>query len=458
MQQTDKTELFEQTPIPTAVRTLMLPTVLSSLVTILYSLADTYFVGLLGNAVQNSAVTLAAPAMLLFNAVNNLFGVGSSSTMSRALGRKDFDTVRRAASFGLYGALGCGLLFSLLCTIWFQPVLRLLGTDASTLEATAAYMRYTVLLGAAPSILNVVLAYLVRAEGASLHASIGTMCGCLLNLLLDPIFILPWGLNMGAAGAGFATLISNCVACCYFVVLLTVRRSRTYIRLHPRYFRPDRGLVLGIFGVGVPAAIQNLLNVTGMTILNQFTAGYGPDAVAAIGISQKIYMVPVQVALGGTQGVMPLIGYSYAARNGKRFRGTIGFVLRLLLPAMVVIGLGCFGLAPFLIRLFIKSDAIVGFGTAFLRAQALAIPFLVADFLVVGVVQGIGKGRYALLFALLRKLALEIPATVLLNTWVGVSGLAFGALIAEVVLSAVGSVLLWRLIRQSRSWNSPIVN
>ena len=142
---------------------------------VIYNLADTYFVGMLNDPVQNAAVTLAAPVLLAFNAVNNLFGVGSSSMMSRALGSKKYDTVRRSSSFGFYCSLISGLLFSLLCFSFQNPLLTVLGADANTIEATRGYLRWTVLCGAAPAILNVVMAYMVRAEGASLHASIGTM-------------------------------------------------------------------------------------------------------------------------------------------------------------------------------------------------------------------------------------------------------------------------------------------
>ena len=193
MEQLDKkTILFEQTPVPKAVAQLAVPTVLSSLVMVLYNLADTYFVGQLNDPVQNAAVTLAAPVLLAFNAVNNLFGVGSSSMMSRALGQKDYETVARSSSFGFYCAILFGVLLAAGCTVFKTPLLRLLGADATTAEATSGYMFWTVTLGAVPAILNVVMAYLVRAEGSAMHASIGTMSGCLLNILLDPIFILPW--------------------------------------------------------------------------------------------------------------------------------------------------------------------------------------------------------------------------------------------------------------------------
>ena len=167
---------------------------------------------MLNDPVQNAAVTLAYPVMLAFNAVNNLFGIGTSSMMSRSLGAGDYEKVRSASAFGFYGSLFSGLLFALLCTVFQGPLLNLLGADATTRQATMEYMLWTVTFGAMPAILNVVQGQMVRSEGSALHASIGTMSGCLLNIILDPIFILPWGLNMGAAGAGLATCISNCFA------------------------------------------------------------------------------------------------------------------------------------------------------------------------------------------------------------------------------------------------------
>ncbi len=444
------TALFEQMPIPRAVGKLVVPTILSSLVMVLYNMADTYFVGQLNDAVQNAAVTLSAPVLLAFNAINNLFGVGSSSMMSRALGQKDYDAVRKSASFGLYCAFGSGLLFSLLCLCFFRPLLTLLGADEITMEATAGYLGWTVVCGAAPSILNVVLAYLVRAEGDSLQASIGTMSGCVLNMILDPIFIFPWGFNMGAAGAGLATFLSNCAACIYFFVLLFIRRSQTLIRLHPKYFRFDRKIAGAVCSVGIPAAIQNLLNVTGMTILNNFTAAYGAAAVAAMGIAQKIYTVPMQISLGGTQGVMPLVSYSYSSRNYDRFRSSISFLARLMLPIMIVVSVAVWIFAPQLLRLFIADTEVIAYGTGFLRAMIIAVPFLILDFLVVGVCQAIGRGITSLIFAVLRKIVLEIPATILLNAVFGISALAYGAFAAEVVLAVAGIITLQRIMKTFR--------
>ena len=448
MEDKQKIALFEQTPVPKAVLQLAVPTVLSSLVMVLYNLADTYFVGMLNNAVQNAAVTLAAPVLLAFNAINNLFGVGSSSMMSRALGRKDCDAVYASSAFGFYCSLGCGVLFSLLCTVFLQPLLTLLGADATTAAATEGYLFWTVLLGATPTILNVVLAYLVRAEGAALHASIGTMSGCLLNIILDPIFILPWGLDMGAAGAGCATFLSNCVACLYFLVLLWVKRGRTYVCVHPRRFSLQKPIVLGVCGVGIPASIQNLLNVTGMTLLNNFTSAYGANAVAAMGISQKINMVPMYVALGLSQGIMPLISYNYASGNYRRMKQTVWFSGRVSVLVLLCVAAAYFLAPELFIRAFMRNETIVAYGAQFLKGFSLALPFLCIDFLAVGVFQAVGMGREALLFAILRKIVLEIPALIVLNHLFPLYGLAYAQFAAELVLSLAAVLVLARLFRR----------
>ena len=445
MEDQQKIMLFEQMPIPRAVAKLAVPTILSSLVTVLYNLADTYFVGMLNNSVQNAAVTLAAPLILAFNAVNNLFGVGSSSMMSRALGSRDYETVHRSSAFGFYCSIFCGLLFSLLYVI-FQPfVLMILGADATTAEATAGYLRWTVACGAAPTILNVVMAYLVRAEGAALHASIGTMSGCILNIILDPVFILPWGLNMGAEGAGLATFLSNCVACGYFFVLLYVKRKSTHVCIRPSMFCLKRKIVLGVCGVGIPASIQNLLNVTGMTVLNNFTSSYGSDAVAAMGITQKINMVPMQIAMGLSQGIMPLISYNYASGNTPRMKKTLTFAAKISLTALIIVAAGYYAGAGALVRMFMQDPEIVAYGTRFLRGFCLGLPFLCMDFLAVGVFQAVGLGKNAFIFAILRKVVLEIPALIILNALFPLYGLAYAQFTAEIILAAAAVIVLLRL-------------
>ena len=446
----DKKYLFEEMPIPKAYLKLSVPVVLGSLVTMLYNLADTFFVGMLNDPVQNAAVTLVFPVTLAFNAVNNLFGVGGSSMMSRSLGAGKEEKVRITSAFSFYGALFSGLLFSLLVILFHNPLLKVLGADGETFEATAQYLMWTVCFGAAPTILNVVQSYLVRSEGAAFHASIGTMSGCFLNILLDPIFILPWGLNMGAAGAGLATFVSNVAACGYFIILALCKGKKTYICMNIRKLRKLTGdIVSGVTTVGVPALIQNLVNVVGATILNNFTAGYGAPAVAAMGISQKLHAFVVQIMMGAGQGVMPLVSYNYTSGNRKRMKKSILFALSIIVPAGTALTVFYWLDAPNLIHLFIDNAEIVEIGQKLLRAMCLSMMCLAVDFTTVGVFQALGMGRYAFIYAMMRKIIMEIPLLILLNRFFPLYGLPYAQVVSEVTLALTSVFMLRRIFKRS---------
>ena len=443
----ERLALFETEKISSAILKLALPTVLSSLVMTLYSLADTFFVGMLNNSVQNAAVTLSAPVLLAFNAVNNLFGVGGSSMISRALGRKDYETAYKSSAFSFYFAIIAGLLFSSLAFFFNDGLLVLIGADSTTMEATKAYLHWTVVLGAVPSILNVVMAYLVRAEGSAMHASIGTMTGCLLNIVLDPVFVLPQFLGMGAEGAGLATFISNCIAVIYFLILNFVKRKDTYVSLDIRRISLQRFVVLGVCAVGIPASVQNLLNVTGMTLLNNFTSVYGADAVAAMGITQRLNNVPFSIANGFSQGLMPLVSYNFASGNYKRMKDGIVFSAKVIITGLIAIALAYFLFSDFFISIFMNNESVVEYGTRFLHGFCLGIPFLGVDFLALAVFQAVGKGFFSFMFAITRKIILEIPAIIVLNILFPLYGLAYSQFFAEVIMAVIATVTLTRLVR-----------
>lgn len=442
-----KIVLFEDASIPRAVAVLSIPTIISNLVSLMYNLADTFFVGLLNDPVQTAAVTLAAPVILAFNAVNNLFGVGSSSMMSRALGRKDFLTLRESSAFGFYGALLAGLLFSVLCFLFQNPLLRVLGADHQTFLATSRYMLWTVMIGATPSILNVVMAYLVRSEGATLHASIGTMSGCLLNIILDPLFILPSGLNLGAEGAALATLISNCAALSYFFFYLFFKRKSTYVCISPKAFRLRHEVLHGVCSVGIPASIQNMLNVVSHMLLNNLASAFGAQALAGMGIASKISLIPWYISNGLSQGVMPLVGYNYASRNYLRMKKALRFVFTLALCVLSTMALCSCLFSQQITSLFIDDAQSVAYGSSFLYGKALAVPCLAIDLMIVGVFQAFGKGSKSLILALIRKVVIEIPVIFLLNAIWPLYGLSCAQLVSEFCMVMIGALMLRQVLR-----------
>ena len=444
----DKKYLFVEMPIPKAVATLSIPMVISSLVMVIYNLADTYFVGMLNNSIETAAVTLAAPVLLSFSAITNLFGVGCSSLMSRALGMQEYKMVKQTSVFGIYCCILFASILSLSSTVFRTPLLHLLGAQADTISSTEEYMFWTVSCGAVPAILNVVMANMVRSEGSAFHASIGTMSGCLLNIVLDPLFILPWGLNMKAAGAGCATFISNCVACLYFFFLIYKKRKSTFVCVKPSLFTLNGQIIREVCKVGIPAMIQNLLNVTGMTILNNFTAEFGAEAVSAMGITHKINMIPMYIAMGTGQGIMPLVGYNYASKNAKRMKSAILFTAKLEVGFILIVTAFYFFQSDFIISIFMKDPTIVMYGARLLKGFCLGLVFLSIDFLGVGIFQAVGMGKESFIFALMRKVVLEIPAIIVLNKIWPLYGLAYSQLIAEFFLAIAAIYVLRKLFRK----------
>ena len=185
-----------------------------------------------------------------------------------------------------------------------------------------------------------------------------------------------------------------------------------------------------------------------MTVLNNFTSDFGSDAVAAMGISHKINMVPMQISMGLGQGIMPLVSYNYASGNVPRMKKTITFAMKISVISMVTVSAAYFFFSNGLISLFMESEAVVAYGTSFLRGMCFGIPFLCVDFLAVGVFQACGLGKKSLLFAILRKIVLEIPALFILNKLFPLYGLAYAQLVAETVLAVAAVIVLWRLFKR----------
>ena len=204
----EKIELFERTPIHKAALTLVIPTVISQLVVLVYNLADTWFIGQTGDPHQVAAVTVTYPIFMLLSAFANLFGIGGSSLISRMLGGGEQEKTGVVATFSLWAAGGVTLIYASLCFLFDGVFLRALGTDAETLVYAKEYLFWTVVIGGIPTVLNLVLANLIRAQGEARTASIGMSLGGIINVFLDPVFIFLFG--MGVAGAAAATCLSIC--------------------------------------------------------------------------------------------------------------------------------------------------------------------------------------------------------------------------------------------------------
>lgn len=437
----EKTELFEKTPVRKSVAILVIPTIISQLISMVYNLADTYFVGQTGDYNQVAAITLVFPAYMTLAAISNLLGIGGGSLISRSLGQKDFKKARSAAAFSFYAAIIVAVIYSLITFIFKKPFIMLLGATPATYAYTYDYLFWVLIIGGVPTVLSMTLAHIVRAEGASRQASIGMAIGGILNIILDPIFILPWGLNMMIEGAAIATFISNVVSVIYFLIYLFSIRKRTVISLSIKHFKMSKEIVKPILSVGFPAFLQTTLATISNTFLNNLTSRYGETAIAAGGIVKKIDMLPMNVTMGLSQGVLPLIAYNYASKDYERMHKAAKFtrVLAISFSLFCVILFQIF--AKPLVSLFIGDAQTIQYGAVFLRILCVAMPIMAVDFLITTMFQATGHGAKALTLSIIRKGPLDIALMYLMNFLIPLYGLYAVQPIVDTIALVVAIIL-----------------
>ena len=439
------TELFERTPIRRAVLALAVPTVISQLITVVYNVADTFFIGQLGDPAQVAAATLAMPPFILLTGIANLFGIGGASLVSRSLGTGDANKARQCASFSLWTGAAVALLYGLVMMLFRPFILPAIGAGEDTFDALYHYVFWTITVGAVPTVLSAEMAHLIRAEGYSKQASFGISMGGVLNILLDPLFI--FGLRLGIIGAAMATMLSNVAAMGYFLLLLRRRRETSIISFHPRHYTLRQRIPAEILLVGFPSFVMNGMSILSNVVLNRLVAAYASVAIAGMGIAKKIDMVAFAIAGGMTQGVLPLIGYNYASKNTARMRAAIRTALVYSLSIACLGAVLLFTCAAPVSRLFIDDDATVAFGQHFLRVICLTCPTVSVTFMVITVFQATGQKLQPTILSLLRKGGLDVPFMFLMNALLGVGGVAWATPIADLLAMLIALALFlpyWR--------------
>lgn len=435
-----RTEIFETMPVRKAVLHQVAPSILSQMVALLYNLADTYFVGLLNSPVQTAAVTVSTPPFLMLTAVSNLFGVGGASAISRALGVKESEKAKQIAAVSFWLGLCAAVLFCILFALLAAPILTLCGAKSDTLSVALGYTRWTIIAGGVGTVLNILLANLVRAEGNASMASFGVSMGGIMNIILDPFFVLPRFMNMGAAGAGLATAISNLCAALVLLGYLLWSKS-TVLHLAAGDLRYIGAHLKTILSVGFPSALQYALTVVAVAAQSRFVAKYATEAIAALGIVKKIDMLPLYTCIGISTGLLPLLAYNYAAGNQKRrqqafrFGCTIAVGFALLCVAAFEI------FAPQLTGIFIDDAVTVGYASQFLRRMVLAMPLMSLSYPMIIQFQAMGKAKESLICSVLRKGVLDIPLLFVMDALLPLYGCMWVQPIVDTVALCVALIL-----------------
>lgn len=413
------------------------PVVLGLVVTLVYNLADTFFIARTNDTDLIAGVSLCAPVFTALMAFGNIYGQGGSSLISRLLGRQDGESVRRVSSFCFYIALATGLVLAVLMTAFNRPLLLLLGADEDTLPH--AFQYYIVLAVCAPiMVLSFIHSSLVRCEGMSTESMFGTVLGAVINIILDPILISAAG--MGAMGAAVATVIGYFCSVLYFLRLL--RKKSRCLSVRPSLCRVSGGELRQILGVGVTAALSNLMQSLCVIVLNQFLLPYGNDKIAAMGIVLKINMIAQLVLTGFAFGGVPLFGYLYGARlrdeMGKLVRFCLAFISAL---SLVLTALLCLFASP-LMGAFVEDPAMIATGAEMLRWQAASTVFAGIVLLLTVLFQAMGKVGAAFVLSISRQGLVFVAALLVCVKLFAYDGVLMGQAAADVLSALIALGLL----------------
>ena len=451
-----KGEMFETMAVPAALARMAVPTIVSQLIVLIYNMADTWFIGRTNNPYMVAASSLVLTVFLMTMSIANLFGVGGGSLMVRLLGAKEPEEARRVASLSLAMAAGAALTFSLLCLIFMNPLLRLLGASDNTIGYARQYLTFVVVIGGTATMLSNCMSAMLRNAGFSKEAGFGLSLGGLLNIALDPLFmfvILPDGLQV--MGAGIATMLSNVVAMLFFVGVYRRVRTETVLALPRRIERIRPDSMRSIFAVGVPAALSLFLFDLTNIVINRLAASHGDIQLAAIGIVLKVERLPLNIGIGICLGMIPLVAYNYAAKNLPRMKAFFS-AARLAGVVFSLISVALYRtFAGTVVRAFISDAETVRYGTAFLQARCFATPFMFLSFHMVHFMQSIGHGRESFLLAVIRQLCLNIPILFLLNAIFGVMGIVWTQAVADAINVVVSYLIYARVIRSIEGRATP---
>lgn len=429
-------KLFENTSIKRAYFILALPVVMSMAVTIIYNMVDTFFVAKTGNPNLVAGISQGAPIFTLMIAIGDIFGLGGSSVISRLFGERRDKTARYISGYCFYASITCGLVVTALMFIFQTPVLHMLGASPATWKYAREY--YLVIAGGATFIIfGLSPNNILRTEGLAPQAMIASITVTGINVVLNPIFIFTCGL--GAAGSALATVVSNVIADVLMVYYLRTKSKKLTTSI--RETKISGKLQREIYAIGIPASVTNIMVTFATALTNRYLIAYGANSVTAMGIAMKVNTVIVMVMVGFAFGAQPLIGYTYGARDERRFRETLRFDLSVVAGLALVLTVLMMVFAPQIIRLFMRDPEIVREGTGMLRWLASSTTIAGIIMVLTTTFQSMGKATPAFWLSFSRQGLIFLIAIVALSYFFGYTGVLAAQACADVLTLVLAAFL-----------------
>lgn len=437
----DNNQIFSDISVKKAVFKMAVPSVISSLVLVVYNMADTFFVGQTHDAMQVAAVSLTNPVFVMFMAFANLLGIGGSTAVSIFLGKKSRLHAKAASSFCCYASLGLGIISAVLILAFMDPLLKILGSSPNTYKFSKDYLFY-IAVGAPFIFFANTFGHTVRGEGAASASMIGGMIGTVVNIILDPIFILT--LNMGTAGAAIATVLGNIFSCIYYVYYF--QKKSQYLSIRFKDFSIFGKAAKKTVVLGIPAGVNSALMSASNIVLNNKLAYYGDAPVAAMGVAIKVYLLIVFIHMGIANGIQPLLGYCFGAKKRERFIGIFNFSAVLTISIGTVLTAVYIIFSSQIVQLFINDKDVIFYGKEMLIATAVPGPILGILFLCINSMQAVERPLPATILSVCRQGFIFIPLLYVLDAVFGLTGVNFTQAAADYISIFLSVVLFkWSL-------------
>lgn len=412
----DRHKVMTTMPIPKLITSLAVPTIISMLVTSLYVMADTYFVGQI-NTQSTAAVGVSFSIMAIIQAFGFFFGQGSGNFISRKLGAKDYDSAEKMASTGFFYSFTFGIIIAVSGNLFLTPICLLLGSTETILPYAENYLGI-ILLGAPFMASSLVLNNQMRFQGNAVYSMIGIIIGAVINIGLDPLLILV--LDMGVSGAALSTIISQF---CSFIVLIYIDGKGSNIKIKLKNFTPSFSYLKEITYGGIPSLTRQGLVSLSTIMLNVAAGAYGDAAIAGMSIVTRICMFINSFVIGFGQGFQPVCGFNYGAGLYRRVREGFYFCIKAGVIFLTICAIIGYAFAPEIVSWFRKDDSLViEIGASALRWQLITLPIGTWVILCNMMLQTIRIPGRALILSSARQGLFFIPLILILPHFLGLQG------------------------------------
>ena len=449
MENTQKSIYYlEKAPVPTAIAHMAIPMILGMVANMVYNITDAYFIGMLESTAMLASITLALPFTTILMALGEMFGTGGGTYISRLLGEKNMDGVKKASSVNFYLALLSGIVFMLICLPILPSILTVLGAIGETQLYTKDYI-LVYIIGGPFVIANFALAQTIRAEGAATESMIGMVGSVIINIILDPVFIFLF--HMGVMGAAVATVIANACAVAYYIYYL--KRKSSVQSVSVKDFKPTKEMLVNIFKIGISAFLLSGFLVVSGLIFNNYAVMYGAHVVAAFGVANRLCQISDFIGFGLYLGVVPLIAFSYASNNMERLNKILKTTTLYLVTIVLSIAIVLFAFRVQVLEMFSADKDVITVGVVILSALLVSTLFAGLSGLLTSMFQAFGKGLQSNVMSVVRGIAL-IPMIIVGNAIFQLNGVIWSITASEIFACLIG-LLLWLVSKKGIMETAP---